>query len=281
MLRLYILPIERNGNARGPKYFPWKYDPDPIPALADTRPATMDFGGIDMCLVAVDVTTAQNNALAVQTDVIAVPQNLDNQVNGNLTAVADALETLRIPSGWVQTTDTYRSILRTICGMFLYMQRVSNPTTMTRNQYIEAEPVGNLPVAFRNLAQSVATAQGWDLSSVTLSTTWGAVWTLVYNQVDVTDLPPNITEQQYRLSFVDAFLNAMEVQIDQDIYTSGITLNTAYSDMPILWRYALRDGAETLGYDTSGLSGVSTLRDILKAFADEWTDPILLGPITL
>ena len=52
-VRFYILPIKRVGTTRGPKYFSWRYDPDP-PGI--TCPWSMkDYGAIDECVIAADI----------------------------------------------------------------------------------------------------------------------------------------------------------------------------------------------------------------------------------
>lgn len=198
-IRFYIVPIEQVGNARGPEYFHWRFDQNPVAGLEGIRWSLKDYGSINVGIVAADVTTAQHNILAVQSDVTAIPANLDATIGGgNLTAVRNALEGLRIPGAWVQANNSYRTVVRTVTGLFLYAQRVT------------------------------ALAGG------------------------------------------------------QPLLRLNDNLNTQFQDLPADIRAAMQQAAEEFGYDTSGLTATSTLRQILKQFADDWGEtPIEFGLTTL
>lgn len=125
MIRFYLLPIERNatGNARGPKYFAWRLDPDP-PGLA-SRWSMKDYGSIDMCTLAVDITTTDHDALVLNADVYAFPENLDVTMTlANRQALNTYLEAHGLPGDWLAAGVTFRGALKTVTGMMLYMQRV-------------------------------------------------------------------------------------------------------------------------------------------------------------
>ena len=53
------------------------------------------------------------------------------------------------------------------------------------------------------------------------------------------------------------------------LFASGITLATRFNQLPVAVRTALQDTATDLGLDTSGITGTMTLRQILKALADQ------------
>jgi len=120
MIRFYILPIERVGNARGPKYFRWRYNETGISCPWSMK----DYGSIDMAVLAADILQADHDALVLNADVYALPENLDP-----LMALADRqtlntyIEAHGIPGDWLKQGDTFRSVLRTITAMFLYLQR--------------------------------------------------------------------------------------------------------------------------------------------------------------
>jgi hypothetical protein len=121
--RYYILPIEVNGTARGPKYFPWRFDPDP-PALINEPWAMMDYGLMPTALLTSDLTAQEHSDLTANSDVIAPPANIDNTITaGALSQVQDALELLKIPAAWVSTSNTYREVLRVVAGVFQFAQR--------------------------------------------------------------------------------------------------------------------------------------------------------------
>jgi hypothetical protein len=67
------------------------------------------------------------------------------------------------------------------------------------------------------------------------------------------------------------------------LFAGGLTLSSTFSSLPASVRTALRNAAISLGYDTSSLTGASTLRQCLKAMADQWraVDTIYLGDETV
>jgi hypothetical protein len=61
---------------------------------------------------------------------------------------------------------------------------------------------------------------------------------------------------------------------------SGVTLGTTFNSLPAGVRQKLLDMADSLNFDKSSLSGAFTIRQILKALMDQWTEPILLRGVT-
>ena len=146
----------------------------------------MPYGLEPVFLCWADVTPAQHSQLAAQSDVQPIPEDIDQTISpGALNTVRDNLEALHIPAGWVTTADTYREVMRVVCGVFQLSQRYNG---MHRRRLVEA----------------------------------------------------------------------------------GVTLNTQWTDLPAGFRQRLRAAAESHNYDTSELSGTSTLRDILKFLSDQW-----------
>jgi len=125
MIMFYLLPIERNaaGNMRGPKYFAWLGDPDP-PGIA--CPYSMkDYGSIDMGVLAADILQADHDALVLNADVYAFPENIDPAMTtAQRSTLNTYLEAHGIPGDWLAPGNTFRSVLRVVTGMFLYLQRV-------------------------------------------------------------------------------------------------------------------------------------------------------------
>lgn len=170
--RFYILPIEQVGSARGPKYFAWRFDPDP-PGL-DVRWGMMDYGLMPTCLLATDVTTAQHNALVANSDVIGAPVNIDSQIGaGNITTVRNALEALRIPAQTAVASDTYRDVLRVVAGVFQFAQRyhgeygksIFDEVTTLNTTWAE------LSTDFQNELLATAATMNIDTSGLTANTT--------------------------------------------------------------------------------------------------------------
>lgn len=158
----------------------------------------IDYGAEPICLLGlVDPTASVHNALVAQSDVTAVPANLDTQVGANVQAARDALENRNLPGSWVQGTDTWRTIVHTVGGCFLFFQRCN----------------------------------GLGLSA---------------------------------------------------LFSGAVTLGTRWNQLPAATRQTLLDAATSFGYDTSQLSGATTLRTILKALADQWgSTPIHLAGETI
>lgn len=178
--RLYVLPLitttTPKGDRRDPKYLDTH--------LAGVEWSLMDMGDEPICLVAADVG-AEHAAFAAETDVLALPANLDQPLGAQLATVQNALEARNIPAGWVQSTHTYRQVVRVVAQAFQFLQR-------------------------------------------------------------------------------------LQVVRPGRLFGGGVTLDTRFNQLPAAVRSALTAAATDLGYDTSGLTGTSTLRTILKTMADQW-----------
>jgi hypothetical protein len=64
---------------------------------------------------------------------------------------------------------------------------------------------------------------------------------------------------------------------DKRLFPVGVTLSTTLGDFSLSVRTKLREAAETLGYNYSSLTLSSTLRDVLKAIANQSTPGSMLG----
>lgn len=197
-VRFYLVPIEEvsrgPGTARGPKYFAWRFDPDPPALVAGVQWAMRDYGLEPTALLAADVDAAQHTLLTSQADVTAVPANLDAQLGANLATVQAALENLHIPGDVLTASNTYRQVLRGTMAIFSLAQRFN----------------GKLGNAGR-------------------------------------------------------------------LFPAGITLSTVYSDLSANVRQNLQDAASELGYDYSGITLASTVRDVLKKIASQQAPSPMLG----
>jgi len=116
--RFYLVPVETVGNARGPEYFKWRFNPSGI----DCRWSAMDYGFVPTMLVlAHDIEQADHDALVLNADVYAFPEDVDQPVSDPTIDVF--FETLHIPTGWLTPSTTYRELLRQLAGMFQFNQR--------------------------------------------------------------------------------------------------------------------------------------------------------------
>lgn len=59
------------------------------------------------------------------------------------------------------------------------------------------------------------------------------------------------------------------------LFRGGVTLSTKFSDLPTNERQRLIDCASSLAYDTSALSGTSTIKQILRTIGLQWPRIIL------
>jgi hypothetical protein len=199
--RLYFIPEQSavvNGvPCRFPKYLGWR-DIAPLAGVEGIGFSALDYGFEPVFLVGAEVTAAQHAILAAQTDVLAVPANLDNNLSAAaVTATRNFLEILNVPAVWVTTAQTYRQVVRVIGGLFQFMQRLHG-------------------------------------------------------------IQPS------------------------RLFQAGTTLSTQYSQLPANSRASLLQAAQSFGYDTTSLSGTSTLRQILKVLADQWGSArLVLGPVEI
>jgi len=122
---LYLVPVETYTNAngyiyRGPEYFHWRFDQNPpsIPA----RVSCMDYGFVPYMLCYTgDITQQDHDALVLNADVYAFPDNLDQPVTDP--NIDTFFETINIPVNWLTPSTTYRELLRAVAGMFQFNQR--------------------------------------------------------------------------------------------------------------------------------------------------------------
>lgn len=168
--RFYILPIETISGSRGPKYLKWKLNPTGLAV----QWSMFDYGLQDTALVAADLTITQHNTLSANSDVVSVPLNIDDNIAaGALSTVRAQLEALWIPGNWVQTTHTYRQVLRVVAGLFQFAQRhhgLHNEPLMqgTVNWNLT---LGDLSQARRDRIQATANSFNYNTNHFTLSST--------------------------------------------------------------------------------------------------------------
>ncbi len=127
MQKFYLIPIEivsqgAGQEARGPKYFAWRFDPDP-PGI-NCRWNMMDYGLTPYAmLLAHDITQADHDALMLNPDVYAFPDTLDAPVSDP--AIDTFFEAIYLPTDWLTPATTYRELLRQVAGMMQFNQRYS------------------------------------------------------------------------------------------------------------------------------------------------------------
>lgn len=66
------------------------------------------------------------------------------------------------------------------------------------------------------------------------------------------------------------------------LFGGGVTLDTRFNQLPVAVRTQLQQMAQSFNFNTSGITGTTTLRTILKSLADQWSSvSIPLGAIIL
>ena len=124
--RFYLLPIQVvtvNGQiSRGPMYLLWRRNPTGIDCVWSHK----DYGSIDLGVVMADATTAQHATIAAQANVYQFPENLDvTMTSAQRSTLSTYLEANAVPGTWIAAGDTFRTALRTVTAMFLFMQRLT------------------------------------------------------------------------------------------------------------------------------------------------------------
>lgn len=124
-VRFYLVPrvgVGTSQNPFRPKYV--KQDELIAGTSLQGRWSAMDYGTENVFLLGVDITPAEHAALSAQSDVLAFPNALDDNVSAlALTAVQTNLEALKLPGSWVTTNHTYRQILRAVAKLIVVAQR--------------------------------------------------------------------------------------------------------------------------------------------------------------
>ena len=170
MVRFYILPanviVRGDSIYRGPKYFVGRFNPDGL----DISHSMQDYGLIPAMVVAAEVTQAQHEMLVAELDVVAAPEDIDQNISEiALPKVVSVMEALRIPAGWVDSTYTYRAILRMITGLFKVAQRHHG----MHNEALIDSPAqldlrwNQIPLARRQRIMATADSFGYSYSEVT------------------------------------------------------------------------------------------------------------------
>lgn len=187
-LRYYLMPM----TLQGPNLDQLK--PQYVSLLpAETSWGCIDYGSENQCLFYVETDAATNATLASQVGVDQLPVNIDAVLSaGAVTVVQAALESRNLPAQWVNTSLTFRQVLRTLAAILLFFERFVSIHGPTR------------------------------------------------------------------------------------IFGGAVTLDSTFNSLPAGVRTDLIAAANSFGYNTSSLSGASTLRQLMKAIADQWNGPIYL-----
>lgn len=188
---IYVMPLVGTGvkgDARRPKY---------RDSLFPTLNWSMfDYGNEPWCLVGIqDVPPATDTALTGNADVFELPANLDQAMGnvGTRNTVRNRLESVNIPGTWIQTTTTYREVVRFIGATCQFAQRyqgtVANGSTWFTGGVTLDSTFGSLPAEARQGIIDAADSFGFDRSGFTGTSTLRAVIQSATNQYLAAGLP--------------------------------------------------------------------------------------------
>lgn len=180
MWHLYLVPVIGDGtktDARRPKYV----------TTLGVEWSMMDYGFQPVGLVAVDVDDATDTAIQANADVQPLPDNLDQLIGaGALSIVQNALENRNLPSQWVTTSMSYRTLLRTLAGFFAFVQRyatVANTTGLLLGGAVTLNTtLSQLSAGARQNLRDTATSLGLDIAGLAGSTTIRAALKIIADQ---------------------------------------------------------------------------------------------------
>lgn len=142
-MSFFIIPIEVVTRSNGLQIRQEKY----VPALGVDR-AIVDCD--DTAIVWANCSPAQESLVASNPDVVLVPP-LDNLIGaGALATVKSTVEALNIPSQWIQTGMSYRTVLRVIIGMAQLIQSLTGQGITVKLKGNLDKTLGSLSLVTRN-----------------------------------------------------------------------------------------------------------------------------------
>lgn len=170
--RLYIVPVIGTGtrtDPRRPKYFDgliW---------------SGMDYGFEPWFVVGADLSPADDLTIGAQPDAFTLPFDLSPVLTAlQVTNVQNKLEAINVPAGWVNTSLTWLQVVRTVLGMFSFIQRygavyadangTAAPSIFTGGVSLSTT-FGSLPLAVRNALTTTAQSFNISTAGLTASTT--------------------------------------------------------------------------------------------------------------
>jgi len=173
MLRYYlvnVVPVVRGGvevaNSQTAEYFGTP--------TAGVEAAYMSFGSEGTMLVCADTDAATHATFAALPRVIQLPEDLDqNLTAGQVTAVSNYLEARNIPAHWIDTSRTFREVLRGVAGIFQFAQLYTamHSLTLFRGGVTLNTQLNQIPLVERNRLTQTALAANLSTAGITLSST--------------------------------------------------------------------------------------------------------------
>lgn len=171
--RLYIVPVIGTGvrqDPRRPKYF------EDGTIVSQPGWTYIDYGFEPIMFVGANLSVSDDNIITSKPDVQALPFDLSpNLTAGQVIVTKNFLESINIPAGWVNVGLTWIAVVRTILGLFSFVQKygvvyaeangVIAPSLFSAGITLNST-FGSLPQAVQNAL--VTTAQFFNISTAGL-----------------------------------------------------------------------------------------------------------------
>jgi hypothetical protein len=189
MVRFYLVPVEVSPGFTGPKYFPYRGDPDP-PALVQVgddgqsiRKESRTYGAEPSKLIAANTTDADDATLAAMPDVTKFADNLDTPLGARLGAMQTALEGLNLPAQMLTAATTDRQVIRGIRAIFVIAQCMQGKGfNIFAGGVTLSTTLGAIPAAARQALQDCAAFYQYDITGITLASTVRQILTKLVQQ---------------------------------------------------------------------------------------------------
>lgn len=170
---IYVMPIIGDGTKASPRRP--KYRDSQMQGFAW---AMFDYGDEPVGIVGIqDISPEADTALTDESDVFKLPDNLDQAVGstGIRNTIRNRLEAVNIPGTWVQTTTTYRELVRFIGAVCQFAQRFQGISGIPEERWFGggrtlASTFGSLPNRAQAGLIEAADSFGFDRSGLTAST---------------------------------------------------------------------------------------------------------------
>ena len=125
-----------------------------------------------LCTFHPELSGANHTALVADPQVFALPENINQQIGGQLANVTSKLNAVNIPWRWIQATTTYKQLIRRLVQFFDMMEKAATlaedqVTKMFEGGRTLETTIGSLAPALRNRLTNVATR--WNLDTTGLN----------------------------------------------------------------------------------------------------------------
>jgi len=145
-------------------------------AASFPRWSMVDYGTERHCVCCIkDVTTSVHLALTANADVLGTPANIDKLLTqGAVDKIQAHLEPLFIPADWINTSRTYRQVIKTLIALFQFNQRwnsLSGGSSPFKEGLDLTTQYNQLPAIAQNRAKECFDSLGIDRTSLTATST--------------------------------------------------------------------------------------------------------------